>query len=195
MAGSVVGLLLAAGSSRRFGTADKLTQPLPNGNGLAAQSCRNLLAGAGNVLAVVRPGSDSLAACLRYEGAEVVEFADADLGMGSSLAFGVRKASAAAGWLVALADMPWIQPSTISSLIDALNGGESLVAPAYQAQRGHPVGFSAAFRDGLMSLSGDEGARSILLDNFAELSLLRVDDPGVLRDIDLPEDLRLHGGT
>jgi len=52
MEGPLVGLLLAAGSSRRFG-ADKLTQPLPEGDWLAVRACRNLLAGIDRVLAVV----------------------------------------------------------------------------------------------------------------------------------------------
>ena len=68
--GSIVGILLAAGASRRFG-ADKLTHSLPNGDLVAVRACRNLLAGTDSVLAVVRPGSEQLAALLQAEGAEV----------------------------------------------------------------------------------------------------------------------------
>ena len=192
MGGAIVGLLLAAGSSRRFG-ANKLIQPLPDGRSVAVHSCRNLLAGTGNVLAVVRQESGPLAACLRDEGAEVMEFAGADLGMGASLAFAVRSSAEAAGWLVALADMPWIRPMTVGLLVDAMGRGAALVAPVYQGRRGHPVGFSAVFRDRLISLSGDEGARSFLTEHAQVLTLREVDDPGILRDVDLPEDLRLHG--
>jgi molybdenum cofactor cytidylyltransferase len=64
------------------------------------------------------------------------------------------------------------------------------VAPAYQGKRGHPVGFSAKFRSELEQLAGDEGARSILKRHADQIKLLECNDPGILADIDTPEDLR-----
>jgi molybdenum cofactor cytidylyltransferase len=115
----IVGILLAAGASRRFG-ADKLSHSLPEGDLVAVRACRALLAGTDAVLAVVRPGNGELAARLQAEGAEVRICAEAEQGMGASLAFGVRACPEAAGWLVALADMPWIAPATIRQVADAL---------------------------------------------------------------------------
>ena len=57
-------------------------------------------------------------------------------------------------------------------------------------ERGHPVGLSSRFCDQLKALRDDEGARSILKLNSRLLTLIEVDDPGVCRDIDTPEDLR-----
>jgi molybdenum cofactor cytidylyltransferase len=186
----IVGILLAAGASRRFG-GDKLTQKLSNGEMVAVRACRNLLAGCDEVLAVVRPGSDVLAARLEAEGAVVRICADADLGMGESLAFGVTASSQAAGWLVALADMPWIAPATISKVADALRQGAVIVAPCWQGQRGHPVGFSQVLGEELAALSGDSGAKSVIQAHLQQLILLDGDDSGVLRDIDTPEDLQI----
>jgi molybdenum cofactor cytidylyltransferase len=59
----------------------------------------------------------------------------------------------------------------------------------HRGERGHPVGFSAAHRDALMTLSGDEGARSLVAHGGVELVRIDVDDPGVLRDVDAPGDL------
>lgn len=187
----IVGILLAAGASRRFG-ADKLSHPLPDGDLVAVRACRNLLAGTDAVLAVVRPGSEALAARLRAEGAAVQICADADQGMGASLACGVRARPEAAGWLVALADMPWIAPATIQSVADALRSGARIAAPYWQGRRGHPVGFSPVLGPNLAALNGDTGAKTVIQAHLEQLRLVVCDDPGVLRDIDRPEDLDIR---
>jgi molybdenum cofactor cytidylyltransferase len=188
--GSIVGILLAAGASRRFG-ADKLTQILPDGDVVAVRACRNLLAGTDKVLAVVRPGSEELTALLQAEGAEVRICADAEQGMGASLVFGIHTCPDATGWLIALADMPWIEPATIRKVAEALRSGAVISAPCCQGRRGHPVGFSKILGPELTSLSGDEGAKTVIQAHLEQLRLLDCDDAGVLRDIDKPEDLQI----
>lgn len=182
-----VGLLLAAGSGSRFG-ADKLQQSLPNGLWLAQQACRNLVLGIGRVVAVVRSESE-LAERLRAEGAEVVVCADAEGGMGISLACGVRHAWGAGGWLIALADMPWIEPETIRSVAGALRSGAAIAAPVFEGRRGHPVGFGREFGARLAALQGDEGAKSLLRAHADQLRSIDCRDPGILRDVDVPADL------
>jgi molybdenum cofactor cytidylyltransferase len=110
--------------------------------------------------------------------------------MGASLACGVEASAEAAGWVVALADMPWIEASTIRRVADAIAAGASLAAPCYRGERGHPVGFAASHRAALLALGGDEGARAILSRAGASLLRVDVDDPGVLRDVDTAGDLR-----
>jgi molybdenum cofactor cytidylyltransferase len=85
--------------------------------------------------------------------------------------------------------MPFVAPETIRHVAAALDAGAALVAPAYQGERGHPVGFGARYRVELTALSGDAGARAILARDRARTRVVAVDDPGVLRDIDTPEDL------
>src|SRR5690349_10725836 len=109
--------------------------------------------------------------------------------MGASLACAVRAARDAGGFVVALADMPFIRSSTIAAVRDALAAGAPLAAPYFRARRGHPVGISANFRGELESLRGDEGARKLLGAHEASLVKVPVGDPGVLRDIDTPQDL------
>ncbi|MEJ2575988.1 MAG: NTP transferase domain-containing protein [Gammaproteobacteria bacterium] len=113
----------------------------------------------------------------------------ADAGMGTSLAAGVSATAAAGGWLIALADMPWVCLETVRTLADRLRDGASLVAPVCGGRRGHPVGFAAHWRDQLTTLSGDAGARRLLAEHAAELVLEPTDDVGVLTDVDYPGDL------
>jgi molybdenum cofactor cytidylyltransferase len=181
-----IGLLLAAGSATRFG-ADKLLAPLPDGTPVGVAAARHLLAAVDGVVAVVRPDDGRLATALAREGARVTACPSASDGMGASLGWGVRSSPVARAWLVVLADMPWIEPQTIARVGRALDGGARIAAPSWRTARGHPVGFAASFYAALSALSGDEGAKAILARHPVEL--VPVDDQGVVRDVDRPEDL------
>jgi molybdenum cofactor cytidylyltransferase len=185
---NIVGLLLAAGSATRFGS-DKLQHALPHGVSIAVQSARHLKSELGRVVAVVRPDSDRLISNLKAEGCELVVCENAAEGMGASLACAARAAGEADGYLIALADMPFLRRTTIAAVRDALVGGAPLVAPYFRARRGHPVGLSHEFFHELITLRGDEGAKRLLAAHEKQMVKIPVGDPGALRDIDRPEDL------
>lgn len=193
----IVGILLAGGVGSRFGGA-KLLAPLPvsshgapAGTPIGAASCLHLMAALNEVVAVIRPSDSLLAAALSDTGARVVECAQAHEGMGASLACGAAATADADGWIVALADMPWIAPATIIRVADALSDGAEIIAPSWRGERGHPVGFGRTYGPLLASLTGDEGARAVILARQWMLELVAVDDPGILRDIDTPGDLQI----
>jgi len=156
---------------------------------IAVQSARHLRTGVRRIVAIVKPGADALCAELSKEGCEVVVCENAAEGMGASLACGARAAGKAGAYLVALADMPFVRPSSIAAVRDALAGGALLCAPYFRTRRGHPVGIGGQYYDQLVSLKGDEGARKLLAQNERTLTKIAVGDPGVIRDIDTPEDL------
>ena len=184
----VLGILLAAGASTRFGS-DKLQQTLPHGVSVAVQAARHLRAILPRVVAVVRPGENTAAGALRDEGCEIVVCARAVDGMGASLACAVRAAGAVDGYVIGLADMPFVRPSTIAAVRDALLAGAVLTAPYFRTHRGHPVGIASSFRSELEALTGDDGAKHLLAAHKDSLVKIPVGDPGVIRDIDKPEDL------
>ncbi|TDK62530.1 nucleotidyltransferase family protein [Sapientia aquatica] len=190
-----VGILLAAGAGQRFdptGVASKLMQPLPSGVSVAVQSATNLLRVLSNVVAVVR--SEKLAQQLRQAGCEVHLFEQAQQGMGASLSFVMQKikhsdlgASRIDSVLVGLADMPYIETSTIQTVLNELQQGADIVQPSFEQQAGHPVGFSSKHFAALSSLSGDVGARELV--RQFPVCRVTVNDPGILRDIDYASDL------
>lgn len=186
MTAEVVGILLAAGFSRRYG-GDKLVQRLPDGRFVALASAQNLVQALPRSIAVLRPGFPDLEAALRAAGLAVTVFADAARGMGASLAHGVHAAGPAGGYVVALADMPFIAPSSITAVADALRAGTPIVAPRHAGERGHPVGFAGRYFDELVATTGDEGARHLVKRDG--LAFVDVADPGVVQDIDTPADL------
>lgn len=184
----IAGILLAAGRGTRFGSR-KLLHPLADGTPMVLAALRNLAPSVDQVIVVVRPDDSEIKQALSAEDAYILPCPKADLGMGASLACGVCAAPDADAWLIALADMPYV-PTTVSTALSAqLKAGAMLVAPTYQAQRGHPVGFGRAFYSELTGLSADFGARYVLEQHAAQLRLIAVDEPGILRDIDTPEDL------
>jgi molybdenum cofactor cytidylyltransferase len=184
--GPIVGILLAAGSASRFGS-DKLLAKMPDDTPIGVAALKNLAAAVDTVVAVVRLGDDALATVLAAHGARVTACPRAAEGMGESLAWGVRAAPAAAAWLIALADMPWVQPATVDRVGDALRHGAPIAAPTWQGAQGHPVGFADAFYAELIALSGDAGAKTILARH--NVALVATEDAGVLRDVDTPQDL------
>ena len=185
---NIAGILLAAGNSTRFGT-QKLAYPLPDGQQIGIKSARTMADAMDKCFAIVRKQDQEFADQLRYLGFNIVVQPARDAGMGDSLALGVRASEHADGWLIALADMPWIRQSTLKVMIDSLESGAAIAAPVYRGKRGHPVGFNHMYRSELTRLGGDTGARQILRDHPDDLQMLEVDDPGILRDVDRPQDL------
>ena len=202
----IVGILLAAGRGERFGGDKLLTLIRPHAKpradaptdgrspGVAREfigvmACRNLLFALPRVVAVVRPDDAALAVALGAAGARIVRCADAEDGMGASLACGVLATRDAAGWVVALGDMPWIETSTIVRVAGAIADGATVAAPFHRGQRGHPVGFGTSCFAALAALAGDGGARSIVASHRDSVVRIDVDDAGTLRDVDRTADL------
>jgi molybdenum cofactor cytidylyltransferase len=182
------GLLLAAGSSSRFG-APKLLYPLEDGLPLAVQAARVLVRALPRAIAVVRPDDEPLAQRLAAEGLRIVLNPRPEEGMGTSLACGVRATADAAGWVIALADMPYIRTETIVEVARGIASPTAIVVPVHDGRRGHPVGFGRAYYEELSALTGDAGGRQILARHRERVVLVPVDDPGILRDIDRVSDL------
>lgn len=186
-----VGILLAAGRGRRFdpsGVQDKLLQPLADGDAVVVASARHLLSVLPRVIAVVSPADRGVAAALRALGCEVTVCQGADTGMGASLAHAVAASlPGAQAWVIALGDMPFVDPATIQALSNALARGADIAAPVFAGRRGNPIGFGAVHLPALLALGGDEGARRIV--RTAPVVEVAVDDPGILRDVDTPADL------
>lgn len=184
-------VVVAAGQGSRFhGAGHKLTQRL-HGDSILSITLGHAMA---TRLPVFIVTTATLARTVRDASAKsrFVVLPDAgspdvpEAGMGTSIAAGVRASADASGWLILPADMPLIQTATLLAIAAQLPR-HPVVFARYRGQRGHPVGFSAALRAELLGLTGDEGARSILLRHPAHG--VEIDDPGVLIDIDTEADL------
>jgi molybdenum cofactor cytidylyltransferase len=187
-------VLLAAGSASRFGS-DKRTHSLPDGRSLLGATIAKYARAFAEIIVVLGPADRALAEELRRQfdpqTVTIVHAQAARLGMGHSLAAGIR---AARGWdfaFVALGDMPFVQPQTLAALGRAMSeaGHDAIVQPFHEGHKGHPVGFGRRHFSALEALTGDEGAREVVKTSASDLVPLEVDDPGVLQDVDTPADL------
>ena len=182
-------ILLAAGSGSRFG-GGKLLAPLADGTPIGLAAWRHLTSAIAECVAVVRSGDIALRELLQAEGATVVECADAHAGMSRSLVAGLQATTNSSGWIIALGDMPYIKPATISKVGDAIEHGTLIALPTYHGKRGHPVGLSGRLLPELLAIQGDEGAREVVQRHATECRLIDCDDDaGILRDIDTRDDL------
>lgn len=186
-------LLLAAGQGRRFheagGDAWKLLAEIAPSRTVIRQSCENLLACGWPVYVVTGKREEETRAALAGLDVAFVHNRDPEAGLGSSIASGVAAVAHAEGWLLALGDMPFIQPDTVRRVAASLQAGAAICFPQYNGRRGHPVGLSRSFGAELMSLGGDMGAQAVLALHKEQWAAIDVADEGILRDIDVPADL------
>lgn len=188
-----IAIMLAAGAARRFGGDKRLAQ-LASGKTILQQSLSNALPHYDKLYLVIRPAElaqlkldPTLTAKL-----QIVEAADAEAGMGHSLAAGAKACLNAIPHSISilLADMPWIKHRSFEILLDSAHklAQDEILQPFYQDRPGHPVTFHHSFLNQLTELQGDEGARKILK-NCKKRRKLDLDDPGILQDVDTPEAL------
>jgi molybdenum cofactor cytidylyltransferase len=197
----VVGIVLAAGRSSRMGRPKAL---LPAGGGAETFVGRLLgtlrAGGVAHVAVVGRPGDTALRAevSAREPGPAFLVNPDPDRGQLSSLLIGVDYAESrrAAGILVVPVDIPMITPATIAAAIAAFRSSEApIVRVTHAGQHGHPVLFRAALFAELRTADPSVGAKAVVRARAGDVLAVDVPDPGVLRDIDVPEDYRRMFGT
>ena len=192
MVGAIV---MAAGSSRRFG-GDKRKATLPNNKMVIQQSVETALRCFNAVTLVLRYGDNEFSAELSFlinnPNLNIFQAPDSALGMGHSLGSAIQEVNNGEGIFVFLADMPYLQQGTIHHLKETFTTNQTnnpIIAPTYEGQLGHPVGFAACYFDELAALTGDKGAKPVMHANAAKVIEVTVDDPGVLKDVDTPKDL------
>lgn len=188
----IMGLVLAAGFSRRFG-ADKRFVAMSDERPITLAAAMNLKAHVDHVRVVVKTEDEALIALLSSQEIDVIVTEHAHEGMGSTLADAVRAmvqtTPEVENLIVALGDMPFIHPTTYGAIRTALIEGASLVRPRYQGIPGHPVGFRGDWFESLMMLSGDSAARELIASCQDQVTMVDVEDRGSIADIDTPQDL------
>lgn len=188
-------IVLAAGASTRFGSDKRLA--LIEGEPMLQRTLAQLVPVVRRVVVVLRKEDSSrlsalLGEWLQHPAVQYLLLNEPECGMGSNLARAVMHLPAdSAGVMVALGDMPYIQLETLQALTAAFQPGK-ITFPLYAGERGHPVLFARSHYVCLAALSGHAGARSVLEAGYADWIPVRVQDSGVIRDIDRTEDVHQH---
>jgi len=197
MSANIGAIVLAAGFSNRFGSI-KLCAQLASGQTVFQQTLSNIRQAVSEIVVITRA---EVAPLIAEGETDIRVFDDAELGMGATLAYGIRQLNLPSkepwdGCLICLADMPYIQPHSYAQIADAITK-DQIVVPYYQGKAGNPAGFGCNFFDRLANLKGDHGGRKVIRENPESVITLELNDPALLHDIDTPEDLarfnsRLH---
>jgi molybdenum cofactor cytidylyltransferase len=184
----VAGIVLAAGTSSRFGEANKLLALKGGKPMIEAVADAALAAGLDPVVVVTGHDAADIERALRGRDVVMVYNPGYQEGQSTSLAAGIRALPADCfAAMILLGDMPDIPAPVLAGLAETVRDTDDIVAPRYKGKRGNPVTWGRDHFDCLLDLRGDEGARSLL--RKKEVTFVDVDEPGVLRDYDRPGDL------
>ena len=186
-------ILLAAGSSRRFG-GNKLLAPL-NGKplytwGLSAlnEVCRTRK----DCTLTVVSRYPEIRDAARALGAKAVDSPDSEKGQAYSIRSGLQalgRVEERDFILFLPADQPWITSQTISRLLDAAGPDTWTATAAFGERVGTPTLFSARLLPDLMALEGDRGGRKLMNRPGQPCLVIQAGSERELDDVDYPEQL------
>ena len=190
----IPGVILAAGQSSRMGRPKALLPAGPAGPSFVRRLSDALLAGGvADVIVVGRPDDRALESEVESLGTGVryVVNPHAETGQLSSVIAGVNAADRPGvhGVLVTPVDSPLVLPDTVRALLTAFASHRAAIVRAtWHGRHGHPVIFGRGVFDALRHADPAVGAKAVVHAHASDLIDVEVDDPGVLHDIDGPDD-------
>ena len=181
------GLVLAAGEGRRFG-GSKLTAEL-DGRPLIDHAVEAMLAvpAIERVVVVLGAHAEHVAASADLARVETVICAGWRHGISASLRAGVRALADPDAIVVTLADLPFITPQVIATIVDQVDARAPAARATYDGRPGHPVLIKRQLFQAVEELRGDAGARDLL--TGAGVRTLECGHLCRPNDIDTPDDL------
>lgn len=193
------GIVLAAGEGRRMQGLVKQLLTVQGKPFLEIIIEHMLAAGVGELIVVLGANLDKVRPVAEWyadRGVHAVvneKWADGQL---SSLRAGLAAASPASrAAMLTLVDHPLVRPETYRDLAAAWRAHpDQLVMPSFDGRSGHPIVIPAAYYSALLHDDLPDGARGLLKRDKSRIHSLPVTDPGVVRDIDTPEDYRILVG-
>lgn len=182
-------LILAAGRSSRMRGADKLMQDV-DGQPLLRQIVARAMATGAGVTVALPPDRPARIAALAGLDCRSVTVTDPGAGMAASIAAGVAAIPVGRPILLVLADLPEITMDDLTCLLQAGRASPNgiLRGATADGEMGHPVLFPPDLREALLSLTGDEGARSILRAHAGRVVPIALPARHAVTDLDTPED-------
>lgn len=189
--GSNWALILAAGSSRRMGSQKLL---LPYGQSTIIETVVDnvLKSSVDHVMLVLGANQEEIRDALRQKAVQFCYNTEHEKGMLSSVICGIRALPPeAVSVLIFLGDQPGISPSVTNRVIEAYNEELfGIVIPLHEHRRGHPLLVDMKYRKEVEKLDLEEGLRALRHHFPQDVMEVEVDAPGILVDIDTPEDYR-----
>jgi CTP:molybdopterin cytidylyltransferase MocA len=171
----------------------KLLLPWPPGaaaGGTVIRSSVNSLLDAEveRVIVVLGHKAEDIGHALKHLPVQIALSPDPGEPMGVSVGIGMRSVPEGVHVILLPGDHPAVRPETIRTLMRVHDmQPKAIHVPVYQSQRGHPAIFPIAARNGLLHPHPLLGVRALFQGKF-ECIDVAVDDPGIVLNLDLPED-------
>ena len=182
-------IILAAGSSSRMGSQKLL---LPYGKNTIIETVVDhvLNSEVSQVVVVLGADHEKVRQTLGQRPVKFCHNKDHDQGMLSSVICGLRTLPEDAGTaLIYLGDQPGIPPAVTNAVIEAYNEELfGIVIPVHNYRRGHPLLVDLKYRREIVNLDLEQGLRALRHHFPQDVLEVEVDEPGILVDIDTPED-------
>jgi len=188
------GILLAAGESRRMGYPKPLLKV--GDETFVAHLAAVMLTVVGRLTIVVGAHADRVRPAIPNDSRiQVVDNPNWSRGQLTSIRAGLRAlppdASAA---MIHLTDHPTVKAETFAAVADAYRqSGKPIAIARHGGRRGHPVLFDRALFLELLEAPEDQGARVVVNADASRIVYVDVVDPGILLDLDTPEELSRAG--
>jgi molybdenum cofactor cytidylyltransferase len=183
-------IVLAAGTSSRMGVPKPLV-PI-DGRPLLDYVLRTVRAsGVDEIVVVLGHEADRVRTAIPLHGIRAIVNDAYEDGMSTSIRAGVRAAnSRSKGFLIVLGDQPFVTSKTVGELIARRNESRAtIVIPTFRGQRGNPVVLDRSLARDIHRLTGDQGCRAIFGRHADGILEVPVQDPGVLIDLDTPDQI------
>jgi molybdenum cofactor cytidylyltransferase len=182
----IAGLLLAAGAGTRFGRPKQLATL--DGRPLLEHSIAALARSpVERVVVVLGASADEVMAGVDAQGAQLIVCARWDEGQSASLACGLAEVAGCEAAVITLGDQPRMSPEAVRRVIAARAEGIDAVRATYAGEPGHPVLLEQHLFERMRDVSGDHGARNLLLS--VHTREVPCDDLGGGEDVDTPAQL------
>ena len=185
----ITALILAAGQSRRMGQPKML---LPwGGTTVLGQVIHIFKAASVEDILVVTGGAREQVEALVGASARTVfnpSFAEGE--MLSSIQVGLAELKPRAeAVLIGLGDQPQVQERSVRLVVEEYtNSKASLVVPSFQMRRGHPWLATRRHWDEILHMDPGDTLRDFLNRHATDICYVEVNDPGILKDLDTPDD-------
>ncbi len=144
-----------------------------------------------DIVVVLGHSADRIRRSVSLDGARTIVNEAYAEGMSTSIRAGVAAADPRAdGFLIVLADQPFVSGATLDSLIAHRDGSRAkILVPTYRGRRGNPVLLDRSLSEEIRSITGDQGCRALFGHHLGQIFEVPVEDPGILIDLDTPEQV------
>ena len=186
----ITAIILAAGESKRMGKPKML---LPWRKEFVLTHVINTYyeAGLDDILVITGGKREQIENAISSLGVRIVFnniYAKGE--MLSSIQCGIRALpSQTQAVLIGLGDQPQVKAGSVQIVCDTYRDTKSqIVVPSFQMQRGHPWLVARPLWSELLKLAAPRSPRDFLNARHKNIQYCNVEDPGVLADLDTPED-------